>query len=195
MTKITGYIERLQIQPESVKTNLAAPLGYDPNKLFEVTALKLTPQGCVGVDKGQDILDIHHRDQARSGYSKNNAVSFNFTSHYQKMQQQFGDRVYLGCAGENIIISSEQLFTRASLSNGIILEESRLEAIIASPPCAPFAGWVLGVENPLPQTLKAALQFLQHGTRGFYATYSGEEKIIRVGDTICIDIKGERDED
>jgi hypothetical protein len=193
MTKIIGYIERLQIQPESLKTNLAAPLGYDPSNLLEVTALKLTLQGCVGVDKGQDILDIHHQHHARSGFSKNNGVSFNFTSHYQKMQQHFGDKVYLGCAGENIIISSNQLFTRHDLSNGISLEESRLESVTAAPPCAPFASWILSVENPPPQTLKAALQFLQHGTRGFYATCSSEEKIIRVGDTVRIELKGKHD--
>jgi hypothetical protein len=190
MTSITRYIQRLQIQPESLKTNLAAPLGYDPSKLLEVTALKLTLGGCVGVHKGQDILDIHHRDHPHSGYSKNNAISFNFTSHYQKMQQQFGDRIYLGCAGENIIISSEQIFTQAMFSNGITIESreeaSVLEMIEATPPCAPFASWVLAVENPPVHSLKSTLQFLQHGTRGFYATYSGVDKIIRVGDVVTL---------
>src|SRR6266436_1593834 len=38
-------------------------------------------------------------------------ISLGFTSHYEAMREHFGDRVAIGCAGENIIAASDRRFS------------------------------------------------------------------------------------
>ncbi|MGL4610400.1 MAG: hypothetical protein ACRCYY_12105 [Trueperaceae bacterium] len=83
--RVIGTIQRLQIQPETLKTKLEPPLGYNPEILLEVDMLKLTTKGFVGLKNEQEILDVHHQEHPRSRNRKDNDLSFNFISHYQKM--------------------------------------------------------------------------------------------------------------
>ena len=183
-----GTITNLCIANLTSKTGRPAPDGYDPSVVLEVEALRITNRGPLGLRSGAWLPDIHHRDHPDSRNRDDNDISLNFASHYRKMAERFGARITPGCAGENIVISSERVIAAGEIEGGIVIHAQsgpcRLESLIPAPPCAPFSAWALGQTAPEPGETKAALQFLQHGTRGFYVKYAGDEIVIRVGDRV-----------
>src|SRR6266700_3918225 len=117
-------------------------------------------------------------------------LSLGFTSHYALMRDRFGERITLGCAGENIIVETERRMVFADVEHGVALlaadgrELARLEVLQVAEPCRPFSGWALGgvVEA---RVLKETLQFLEGGTRGYYCTGVGSG-IVSVGDRVAV---------
>ncbi|MGL4610401.1 MAG: MOSC domain-containing protein [Trueperaceae bacterium] len=99
-----------------------------------------------------------------------------------------GKHLYLGCAGENILINSQRLFSAEVFQGSLFIRTNQgsveLHSVIVATPCAPFAGWTLGKEQPSASEIKSTLQCLNHGIRGFYARYQGAEQVIRVGDEV-----------
>jgi hypothetical protein len=183
-----GQITALYIANATSKTGRPAPDGYDPSVVLEVEAIRITARGSLGLRHGSWIPDVHHRDHPQSRNRDDNDISLNFTGHYAKMIERFGPRITPGCAGENIIVSNEKVISADEIETGILIHAHdgtcKLESLIPTPPCAPFSGWALAKTNPEPSEIKAALQFLQHGTRGFYVKYSGEDTVIRVNDLV-----------
>lgn len=60
-----------------------------------------------------------------------------------------------------------------------------LDSVIVAAPCAPFSTYALRQPDAPPAALKATLQFLDHGTRGFYCQFSGETPAtIALGDRV-----------
>src|SRR2546426_3787200 len=106
-----GRIVRLQIQRSSLKTGEKPTRVYDPTPLLAVDRLALGPDGALGEGSdGSWLVDVHHRAHPRTKNEDGaHGVSLGFTSHYALMRDRFGERITLGCAGENIDRKSTRL--------------------------------------------------------------------------------------
>jgi len=189
-----GTITRLQIQRGSLKRGEKPTRVYDPTPLLSVPALNVTPEGALGASPdGADawIVDVHHRAHP---YTKNedglHGISLGFTAHYDAMRHHFGGTLEVGCAGENIIATSERRFGYDELAGGVAIlapdgsERVRLKVLQVAHPCRPFTGWALGKQVE-PEELKKHLQFLDGGMRGFYCVGEGTGT-VSLGDHIAI---------
>jgi len=189
-----GTITRLQIQRGSLKRGEKPTRVYDPTPLLSVPALNVTPEGALGASPdGADawIIDVHHRAHP---YTKNedglHGISLGFTAHYDAMRQHFGGTLEVGCAGENIIATSERRFGYDELAGGVAIlapdgsERVRLKVLQVAHPCRPFTGWALGKQVE-PEELKKHLQFLDGGMRGFYCVGEGTGTVA-LGDQVAI---------
>lgn len=187
-----GTITRLQIQRSSLKTGEKPTRVYDPAPLLAVPQLSVTPDGVLGAgDRGTWIVDVHHRAHPETKNDDGlHGVSLGFTSHYAAMRERFGDRLVLGCAGENIIAATDRPFTYDDLAGGVTIlapdgrERVRLRVLQVAHPCRPFTGWALGKQVE-PEVLKSHLQFLDGGMRGFYCVGEGAGT-VSLGDQIAI---------
>ncbi len=186
-----GKITRLQIQRGSLKTGEKPTRTYDPTPLLAVPELYVSPDGALGANPGgMWVVDVHHRSHP---VTKNedgmHGISLGFTSHYDAMREHFGDRVVVGCAGENIIATSNRRFGYDDLAKGVAIvapdgkERVRLKILQVAHPCRPFTGWALG-KVAEPEELKKHLQFLDGGMRGFYCVGEGVGTVF-VGDEIA----------
>lgn len=191
-----GTITRLQVQRSSLKTGEKPNRTYDPAPLLPVPRLAVTPDGVLGAAAdGGWIVDVHHRAHPETKNEDGlHGVSVGFTSHYAAMREHFGDRIVIGCAGENVIVAADRMFTYDELAGGggiaIVAgdgpERVRLNVLQVAHPCRPFTGWALGGgEWVEPDVLKAHLQFLDGGTRGFYCVGEGTGTIA-VGDRLVL---------
>jgi len=187
-----GHVVRLQIQRSSLKTGEKPHRVYDPAPILTVDRLSVSPDGALG-EAGQDawMVDIHHRmHPSTKNPDGEHGISLGFTSHYDVMRAQLGDRITPGCAGENILVETPGRVGMEDLTGGVGLltrdghEVVRLQVLQVAHPCRPFSGWALGgvVETDV---LKATLQFLDDGMRGFYCVGVGTG-IVSVGDRVVI---------
>jgi MOSC domain-containing protein len=187
-----GTIARLQIQRSSLKTGEKPNRAYDPTPLLPVQRLTVTPDGVLGAaSEGGWIVDVHHRAHPETKNEDGlHGVSVGFTSHYAAMRDRFGDHIVVGCAGENVIVTADHMFTYEDLAGGVAIvtadgtERVRLKVLQVAHPCRPFTGWALGrrVESDV---MKESLQFLDGGTRGFYCLGEGAGTIA-MGDMLVL---------
>jgi hypothetical protein len=189
-----GTVARLQIQRSSLKTGEKPNRAYDPAPLLPVSRLTVTPDGVLGAGPdGGWIVDVHHRAHPETKNEDGlHGVSVGFTSHYAAMRERFGERIVVGCAGENVIVTADRMFTYEELAGGggvaIVApdgtERVRLKVLQVAHPCRPFTGWALGgrVES---EVLKENLQFLDGGTRGFYCVGEGLGT-VEMGDRVVL---------
>jgi hypothetical protein len=185
-----GSLVRLQIQRNTLKTGVKPDRVYDPAPILAVDRLAVGPDGVLGAGPdGSWLVDVHHRAHpATKNEDGLHGVSVGFTAHYEAMQQRFGDRLTLGCAGENLIARVAAPLALADLAGGLAIvgpdgsERVRLRVLEVARPCRPFTGWALGgvVES---QVLKESLQFLDEGMRGFYCVGEGAG-VVEVGDVL-----------
>ena len=185
-----GSLVRLQIQRNTLKTGVKPDRVYDPTPILAVDRLAVGPDGVLGAGPdGSWLVDVHHRAHpATKNEDGLHGVSVGFTAHYEAMQQRFGDRLTLGCAGENLIARTAAPLALADLAGGLAIvgpdgsERVRLRVLEVARPCRPFTGWALGgvVES---QVLKESLQFLDEGMRGFYCTAEGVGT-VQIGDVL-----------
>ena len=187
-----GRIVHLQIQRSSLKTGEKSIRVYDPAPLLSVDRLAVGPDGALGeAPDGSWLVDVHHRAHPRTkNEDGEHGVSLGFTSHYAAMRDRFGQRITLGCAGENIIVATDHRISFEDLERGVALlgsdgpELARLEVLQVAHPCRPFSGWALG-GTVGSEVLKETLQFLEGGTRGFYCVGVGTG-IVAVGDRVVM---------
>jgi len=184
-----GRLVLLQVQRASLKRGERPNRVYDPAPLLPVPRAAVTPDGVLGYDRDGWVVDVHHRTHP---HTKNedglHGVSLGFTAHYGAMAGQFGPRMTLGCAGENLIAESAGRVAVSDLAAGVVVtgpdgtERVRLELLKAAEPCRPFTGWALGgaVESAV---MKEHLQFLFDGMRGFYLRALGSG-VVEVGDLV-----------
>jgi hypothetical protein len=189
-----GTVTRLQIQRGSLKRGEKPTRVYDPTPLVAVPALSVSPDGALGAspsDPDTWIVDVHHRAHPQTKNEDGlHGISLGFTSHYRAMRERFGDKLSVGCAGENIIANVEQRLTYEELAGGVAIlapdgtERVRLKVLQVAHPCRPFTGWALG-KMVEPEELKKHLQFLDNGMRGFYCQGEGTGT-VSIGDSIAI---------
>jgi hypothetical protein len=183
-----GKIVRLQIQRSRLKLGEKPNQYYDPSALVAVNELRLTPNGSYAIVNGETLLDVHHIDHPHTRNSNGvNDLSIGFTSHYQAMRARYGDHLFDGCAGENILVAIDSRVDLTQIQNGLIIGDAasavRLTDLMVALPCAPFSKFAAKSDDP--QTVKGALQFLDDGTRGFYCV-ANQEVTIKVGDDVFI---------
>ncbi|HET8713229.1 MAG TPA: hypothetical protein VFM23_06045 [Gemmatimonadales bacterium] len=189
-----GTVTRLQIQRGSLKRGEKPTRHYDPTPLLSVQTLAVSPDGALGAspdDPESWIVDVHHRVHPKTKNEDGlHGISLGFTSHYGAMREHFGDRIAVGCAGENIIAHAERRLTYDELAGGVAIvapdgtERVRLRVLQVAHPCRPFTGWALG-KMVEPEELKKHLQFLDNGMRGFYCAGEGTGT-VKLGDSIAV---------
>jgi hypothetical protein len=165
--------------------------AYNPAPLLRVDRILLTGDGIYGVAAHEQIIDVHHASHPQSRFRGDNRISFGFLEHYVSMRQRFGSHLIDGAAGENILLrmaeerfalhGSERLLLKSR--EGDVVAE--LASVIPAPPCREFSEYC--ARFPLePHELKATLQFLGDGRRGYYAALANPQQRITVqaGDTL-----------
>jgi hypothetical protein len=193
-----GKIKQVQVQRSSLKAGQKPHRYYDPTPLLIVKQLRLSARGVVGITAdGSEIVDVHHADHPNSKNGGDNSVSLGFTSHYQSIRESYGDHLWEGCAGENILVEAGQIFTLPELgSQVVILSQTTgqfiyLSDLLVAAPCVEFSQFAANSGMPLAgEQLKRALQFLDEGRRGFYATITGNSDqdgaIVQAGDKVFV---------
>lgn len=185
-----GLIEHLQIQRDTLKTGEKPNRVYSPAPLLPVPRLALGPDGALGAGPdGEWIVDVHNKGHPRSKFDAGtNGVSVGFTGHYSRMRERFGPRLVVGCAGENIIAATAGMLHWEDVQAGLAIlgpdgrERVRLRVHQVAHPCRPFTGWAVG-ERVDPDVLKAHLQFLDDGMRGYYCSAEGTG-VVEIGDRV-----------
>jgi hypothetical protein len=134
-------------------------------------------------------IDIHNSLHPQTKNGGHNALSFVFTGHYMAMKTRFGDRLPIGCAGENILVESDGLVSLDQVSRGVVIETSQgkisLGNVIVAAPCRSFSKFALASAAADPAGVKEALQFLDKGMRGFYCSLLDElPATVRLGDRV-----------
>lgn len=183
-----GRVVKLQVQTGSLKHGPKRE-QYDPVHLIEVPELEITEWGVIGWQEGMTIQDVHHQDyMTEKGYTGSN-LSFNFTSHYDQIRGRYGNHIWSGCGGDNIVFAAATPITLAELQGELILEGAngdcgRIIHVQAATPCLAYSRFVANQSGLNPAQLKETLQFLSQGQRGFYADWQGDPLRIRPGDRL-----------
>src|SRR5258707_1042899 len=157
-------VTHLQIQRGSLKRGDKPTRIYDPTPLLSVRALSVTPDGALGAspDGGETwIVDVHHRAHPSTKNEDGlHGISLGFTSHYTAMQKRFGDRLEVGCAGENIIAIVADLWQRSHV----------MSLVLASMPCrcrqAGQTAYVSGKIRPSRSITRGSHRTIVHRSGG-----------------------------
>lgn len=165
-----GAIVRLQIELDRLKESDDAP--YRHELIRQVERLDVGPDGVLAPLGGGYVIDIHHAAHPLSRSNGTNHLSIGFSGHYDAMRERFGAHLELGIAGENVIVERPGLTALAELGEELLFELADGPALrVTRPrvmhPCAPFTRFCLQESEPAADRLKAGLQFLDDGMRGF----------------------------
>jgi len=188
--KPLGRIVRLQIQRSALKLGEKGNRVYDPAPLLAVDALTLTRDGALArTDDGGTLLDVHHAQHPLTRNTDGvNDLSVGFTGHYNQMRARYGAHLIDGCAGENILVAAEGEVPFTAVAGGLVVRRAATGALVAlgqvrvDLPCVEFSRYA--ARSTAAADVKAALQFLDHGLRGYYCTYEAEPVTIDVGDEL-----------
>jgi hypothetical protein len=190
-----GRVKLVQVQPTGLIVERPSGSFYDISRRVEVEQLMITPLGIEATTAGGErVLDIHHMDHPGKAYDHDDLVSIGFTSHYEAMRERFGTHMQDGTAGENIIIATdrevwmEDLGAQIAIENGETGQTTLLDVLSFAAPCEEFSHFAANSQHgKLPAAeLKAALQFLNKGRRGFLlALREGQDAaIVQAGDRV-----------
>lgn len=193
MATALGPIVRLQVQREKIKSGEKPNERYTPHGILtRVDALVLDPGGVTGLRDDEEITDVHNAAHPRSRFRGSNGISLLTTAHYAKMRARFGDHLADGLAAESILVASDRILTLDDLAGGIAIGNGDDPIVIrewaVAHPCVPFSRFASRFPDDArpDRRITEALQFLDHGTRGFYGiipeTYAGRR--IQVGEMI-----------
>ncbi len=192
-----GRIKQVQVQRSSLKVKSSKFKYYDPTPLLVVESIEVTPNGVFGITTNRErVIDVHHRNHPMThNRHRTNGVSLGFTSHYKTIRTQFGEHLVDGCAGENILIETDAIITLSDLGNRLAIQSEETGQFVyltkfkVATPCVEFSQYAANHGLPLAAApLKATLQFLHHGRRGFYAAAEGKETpvLVKAGDRVFV---------
>lgn len=174
MGAMVGTVVRLQVQRSHLKPRPSGSGHYDPAPLLQVAALEVGERGCIGLVDGDRVLDVHHADHEQTRNVRLvNSVSFLPLSHYARMRARYGPHLVDGVAGENVLLDTPSPWTADDLAGPLWLELDGgpvpVVGAMAAPPCAEFSRFALRRDDlEVDDEVRAALEDLDHGTRGFY---------------------------
>ena len=177
--KFLGEIARLQIQRSSLTIGSGPSRYFDPAALLVVEEMFLATGGaCAAAADGSCLVDVHHAAHPFSRSRGENTLCFGFAKHYDALRARFSDSFTFGYAAENIIIDGPApRITLADVSSGLVIETAdgpaTLGNVVVAAPCLPFGKFALRDPAASTEAIKAALQFMDHGMRGFYCTCAG----------------------
>ena len=185
---LLGYVKLTQLQPTGLIVNTPSGEFYDPSRRLVVDSLQISPLGIEAITPdGEHVLDIHHIDHPDKKYDNDDLVCIGFSSHYAAMRARFGEHMIDGIAGENIIIQAEKEIWPEDLGQRLGFESSEtgditfLDVVKFAAPCEEFSHFAAQSQHQhLPAAeLKATLQFLGNGRRGYLLVLSdGQEPAI-----------------
>ena len=192
-----GRVKLVQIQPTGLIIETPSGYFYDPSRRVEVDELMISSSGIEATTPdGQHVLDIHHIDHPDKAYDNDDLVSIGFTSHYEAMRARFGEHMIDGIAGENIIIEYDQEVWTDDLGQQIAIENEKtgfrmlLDLVCFAAPCDEFSHFATQSQDErLPAAeLKATLQFLNKGRRGFLLVLRDglEPATVQKGDKVFV---------
>jgi hypothetical protein len=192
-----GRVKLTQLQPNGLILETPSGYIYDASRRVVVDQLLITPLGIEATTpEGEQVLDIHHIDHPDKAYDDDDLVCIGFTSHYAAMRSRFGEHMVDGIAGENIIIDCEQEIWPEDLGEQIAIENQEtgvltlLDMVSFAAPCDEFSHFAAKSQNSrLPaEELKATLQFLGNGRRGYLLVMSkGQEPAtVQPGDKVFV---------
>ena len=195
--QLIGSVVRLQVQLSSLKLGERPWRWYDPAPLRGVPRLAIDQSGVVGwTAEGDRMDDVHHLAHPDSKNRGGNGVSVGFTSHYGAMRRRFGTHLVDGIAGENVLIATGLAgglaFSAGELDGAALVVETdggpvRLERLSVAEPCVEFSRFALGdgAADAESHALKAALDFLRRGMRGYY-TVCQRSGVVELGDMVYL---------
>jgi len=192
-----GFVKLVQLQPSGLIIETASGYFYDASRRVEMDRLLLTSKGIEATTpEGEHVLDIHHINHPDKEYDNDDLISIGFTSHYEAMRTRFGEHMVDGIAGENIIIEYGEEVWPEDLGQQIGIENTEtgrmvlLDLVSFAAPCDEFSHFAARSQNERlqPAELKATLQFLNNGRRGFLLVLSkGQETaMIQPGDRVYV---------
>lgn len=190
-----GRVKLVQLQPSGLIIETGSGYCYDATRRLEVDRLEITSLGIEATNQaGERVLDIHHISHPDKAYDNDDLVCIGFSSHYEAMRARFGEHMVDGIAGENIIIETEEEVWLQDLGQGIAIEnqdtksKTRLDIISFASPCQEFSHFAMKSQDAkLPANeLKATLQFLNNGRRGFLLVMREGQPpaVVRQGDRV-----------
>jgi MOSC domain-containing protein YiiM len=142
---------------------------------------------------GREVLDVHcaaHPESRNRG--NGNMLSVVFTGHYELMQQEFGQHLVPGIAGENILVECAGRLTLDDVQGGLAVrgdDGGLLEfgSVSVAHPCVEFSRFSLDDLEASPKDVSRTLRFLDAGTRGFYCVVTSElPAAIHIGDELLV---------
>lgn len=175
--ELLGTVVRLQVQRSRLKPSGA----YDPSPLLEVDALEVSPAGVVGVTPDGPVLDVHHAAHPDTRHRGGNGLSLLPRAHYEDLRSRYGDHLVDGAAGESVLLDTDGPWR--DLTGRLVLATAgggslELTDPVAAAPCVEFSRFCLG-RSATQEQLRATLDHLDGGTRGFYVTAAGTGRIQR----------------
>lgn len=182
-----GEISLLQIQTGE----MTGQGSYDISMLVPVDALRLTPDGVVGLVDDEWIVDRHHRQHpAARHWHAGHALSFGFTSHYDLMWTLFRGTP-LGVAGENVIVVADQMIHPEDIAGGIRIETDDGQIELGKPevlePCVEFTRFMTSRPDASAREVKPDREKLRNGVRGYAVGIAGPDPVeVGLGDSISI---------
>lgn len=186
-----GPIVRLQIQRAGLKRGEKPNRVYDPAPLLALDALTVGPQGAIALlPDGSALLDVHHAQHPRTrNVDGVNGLSLGFTGHYERMRARYGAHLANGCAGENILVDHGAQVPLDAVRRGLAIQSAEtgawtwLRGVRVALPCVEFSTYA--ARPAAPDDVKAALQCLDHGLRGFYCACDDAGPVtLRLGDQV-----------
>jgi len=186
--KLLGTIARLQIQRSSLTIGTGPTRYFDPAALLVVDEMFLTPGGASApAPDGSCIVDVHNSTHPFTRSRGENTLCVGFSRHYDTMRARFGESFTFGCAAENIIVEgTAPRVLLEEVAGGIAIETTdglaTLTSVIVATPCMPFAKFALCDRDASTESVKSAIQFIDHGIRGYYCAFTGPKTAtIRTG--------------
>lgn len=192
-----GRVKLTQLQPNGLIIETPSGYFFDASRRLVVDQLLITPLGIEATTPdGEHVLDIHHINHPDKAYDDDDLVCIGFTSHYAAMRSRFGEHMVDGIAGENIIIECEGEIWPEDLGQKIAIESTEtgaltsLDMVSFAAPCAEFSHFAANSQDSRlrAEELKATLQFLGNGRRGYLLVMSeGQETaIVQPGDKFFV---------
>ena len=151
-----------------------------------MTALDVGPRGVVGVTTTGPVLDVHHADHPDSRNVRLvNGLSLLTRGHYDRLRQAYGPHLVDGVAGESLLLDAVRPWSARDLQGALELETEDgwllLGEVVPAPPCVEFSRFCLDdlTADAGGEPVQTALEQLDRGARGFYASTSGTGRVRR----------------
>ncbi|MEM7094820.1 MAG: hypothetical protein AAF567_17580 [Actinomycetota bacterium] len=171
---------------------------YEHEKIVEVDALWLGPDGLIGQRGDEQLVHAHHRlhpNKTRADNRKKflpaRLLSIGFTGHYDQMVERFGEAP-IGCAAEDVVVEHAGVVSLDDLRGGVQLRRGdrviALDGAAVAKPCVPFTKYLLQDQDAADDIVAPNRASLDDGIRGFLFGLADQSETVdvAVGDTLWV---------
>jgi hypothetical protein len=179
--QLLGRVVRLQVQIEPLKRGDNPGRCYDPAPLRRVPRLEVGPEGVTGLaEDGARLLDVHNTGHPRTRDRRGRGgVSLMSAADYERLRGHFGPHLADGLAGETLLVDAGRSLVGMQFPGRLRISATDcgwldLHSVRVADPCVEFACFCLDRELAgVDDEVSAAMEFLDHGGRGFRAVAAG----------------------